>query len=56
MSSRSYVPPPAKAVELPKTKGGSRVLGVPTVADRVAQRVAHLYLEPEAEPIFHPYS
>ena len=36
--------------------GGSRVLGVPTVADRVAQTVAYLYLEPEVEPIFHPDS
>ena len=56
MSSGSYVPPPVKAVELPKKKGGSRVLGVPTVADRVAQAVAYLYLEPEVEPIFHPDS
>jgi RNA-directed DNA polymerase len=53
MSSGSYVPPPVKAVEIPKRKGGSRVLGVPTVADRVAQTVAYLYLEPEVEPIFH---
>ena len=32
------------------------MLGVPTVADRVAQTVAYLYLEPEVEPIFHPDS
>jgi RNA-directed DNA polymerase len=56
MSSGSYMPPPVRAVELPKKKGGSRVLGVPTVADRVAQTVAYLYLEPEVEPIFHPDS
>src|SRR5213596_197988 len=55
MSSGSYMPPPVRAVEIPK-KGsgrGARVLGVPTVADRVAQTVAYLHLEPEVEPVFH---
>jgi group II intron reverse transcriptase/maturase len=56
MSSGSYMPPPVRAVEIPKKKGGSRTLGVPTVADRVAQTVAYLYLEPEVEPVFHPDS
>ncbi|MGH3411267.1 MAG: group II intron reverse transcriptase/maturase [Streptosporangiaceae bacterium] len=56
MSSGSYIPPPVRAVEIPKKKGGSRVLGVPTVADRVAQTVAYLVLEPEVEPVFHPDS
>jgi RNA-directed DNA polymerase len=56
MSSGSYMPPPVRAVERPKKKGGSRVLGVPTVADGVAQMVAYLYLEPEVEPVFHPDS
>jgi RNA-directed DNA polymerase len=57
LSSGSYLPPPVRAVEIPKPGGrGSRVLGVPTVADRVAQTVVHLYLEPEVEPIFHPDS
>jgi RNA-directed DNA polymerase len=56
MSSGSYVPPPVRAVEIPKKSGGSRMLGVPTVADRVAQTVAYLYLEPEVEPVFHPDS
>jgi len=45
-----------RAVEIPKRGGGSRVLGVPTVADRVAQTVVRLYLEPEVEPVFHPDS
>ncbi len=46
-----------KAVEIPKAGGnGVRVLGVPTVADRVAQTVARMYLEPLVEPIFHPDS
>ena len=56
MSSGSYIPPPVRAVEIPKKSGGSRMLGVPTVADRVAQTVVRLYLEPEVEPVFHPDS
>jgi RNA-directed DNA polymerase len=57
MSSGSYFPPPVKAVEIPKAGGkGVRVLGVPTIADRVAQTVARMYLEPKVEPIFHPDS
>jgi len=54
LSSGSYFPPPVRAVEIPKKSGcGVRVLGVPTVADRVAQTVAKMYLEPEVEPFFH---
>jgi RNA-directed DNA polymerase len=53
LCSGSYMPPPVKAVEIPKRSGGSRVLGVPTVADRIAQTVVYLYLEPEVEPFFH---
>ena len=56
MSSGSYFPPPVRAVEIPKKAGGTRTLGVPTVADRVAQTVVRLYLEPEVEPSFHPDS
>ena len=53
LSSGSYFPPPVRAVEIPKRDGGSRTLGVPTVADRIAQTVARLYLEPSVEPVFH---
>jgi len=53
MSSGSYFPPPVRAVEIPKSGGGVRVLGVPTVADRVAQTVAAMYLERKVEPAFH---
>jgi group II intron reverse transcriptase/maturase len=57
MSSGSYMPPPVKAVEIPKPHGGgTRVLGVPTVADRVAQTVVAMYLGERAEPRFHPGS
>jgi group II intron reverse transcriptase/maturase len=57
MSSGSYFPPPVRAVEIPKPHGGgTRILGVPTVADRVAQTVVAKYLEPEVERRFHPDS
>ena len=57
LSSGSYMPPPVRAVEIPKRGGhGVRTLGVPTVADRVAQTVVRLYLEPAVEPHFHPNS
>ena len=53
MSSGSYFPPPVKVVEIPKKSGGTRTLGVPTVADRVAQMVATMYFEPKVEPHLH---
>jgi RNA-directed DNA polymerase len=57
MSSGSYFPPPVKAVEIPKPHSpGVRVLGVPTVADRVAQTTVAMFLEPLVEPRFHPDS
>ena len=56
MSSGSYFPPPVLAVAIPKKTGGERILGIPTVADRVAQEVVRRYLEPKLEPLFHPDS
>ncbi len=53
MSSGSYFPPPVKAVPIPKKQGGERILGVPTVMDRIAQAVAKIILEPDLEAIFY---
>ena len=53
MSSGSYMPPPVKLVEIPKKGGGLRPLGIPTVADRIAQTVVRGLLEPGLEVIFH---
>ena len=53
LSSGSYFPPPVKGVAIPKKLGGIRMLGVPTVADRIAQTVAKKTLEPLLEPLFH---
>ena len=54
--SGSYFPPPVKAVPIPKKSGGTRTLGVPTVADRVAQTAIKMVLEPMLEPAFDPDS
>jgi RNA-directed DNA polymerase len=56
LSSGSYFPPPVRAVEIPKRDGSPRMLGVPTVADRIAQTVVAGYLEPGVESYFHPDS
>jgi len=54
LSSGSYFPPPVKKVLIPKSSGGQRPLGIPTVSDRIAQMVVKLTLEPELEAHFHP--
>jgi len=56
MSSGSYFPPPVRAVAIPKKSGGERILGVPTVGDRIAQMVVKQLIEPDLDPIFLPDS
>ncbi|MER6053529.1 group II intron reverse transcriptase/maturase [Streptomyces sp. NPDC001793] len=57
MSSGSYFPPPVRAVAIPKPHGsGTRMLGIPAVADRLAQTVVARHLMRRVEPIFHPDS
>ena len=53
LASGSYFPPAVLRTEIPKDDGGKRPLGIPTVADRIAQTVVKQYLEPALEPIFH---
>lgn len=52
LSSGSYFPPAVKGVPIPKKSGGERMLGVPTVTDRIAQMVVKLQIEPDVEPHF----
>lgn len=56
MASGSYFPPPVKEVEIPKKDGKTRKLGIPTIADRVAQMAIKDYLEPRFEAIFSIHS
>ena len=56
LSSGSYFPQAVKRVEIPKADGGLRPLGIPTVADRIAQMAVKLQIEPELERHFHPDS
>ena len=56
MTSGSYIPPAVKAVAIPKKSGGTRILGIPCISDRIAQTVVKFYLEPEMDKCFHPDS
>src|SRR5947199_6557582 len=56
LASGSYFLPPVRTVAIPKRDGGQRMLGIPTVSDRIAQTVVAMALEPLLEPVFHPHS
>ncbi len=53
LSSGSYLPPPVLGVSMPKSDGGQRLLGIPTISDRIAQTIVKQYLEPLVDPYFH---
>lgn len=53
MSSGSYFPKPVKGVEIPKKNGKKRLLGIPTIDDRVAQMTIKNRIEPVLEPVFY---
>jgi len=53
MSSGSYFPPPVLGVYIPKGNGEKRLLGIPTVSDRIAQTAVKMLIEPLVEPYFH---
>jgi RNA-directed DNA polymerase len=52
MASGSYFPKPVKEVIIPKSNGGERKLGIPSISDRIAQEVVKTYLEPRLEAVF----
>lgn len=52
MSSGSYFPKAVRGVEIPKKNGKKRLLGIPTIEDRVAQMVVRMSFESIVEPIF----
>jgi len=53
LSSGSYYPKAVKQVAIPKKGGGDRLLGIPTILDRIAQQVVRKHLEGKVEPLFH---
>lgn len=53
LASGSYFPPAVKQVPIPKGDGKERMLGIPTILDRVAQEVIRAELEKIVEPLFH---
>jgi group II intron reverse transcriptase/maturase len=56
LSSGSYFPPPVREVVIKKKGGGKRMLGIPTILDRIAQEVVRVQLDRKVEPLFHKSS
>lgn len=53
LSSGSYYPKAVRRVSIPKSNGGMRGLGIPTLIDRIAQEVLRSVMAPYVEPHFH---
>lgn len=56
LASGSYFPKSIKAVSIAKKDGSKRMLGLPTLLDRIAQQVVRVHLEKCLEPHFHQNS
>lgn len=56
LSSGEYIPGPVAAIEVPKSSGGTRLLAIPTVRDRIVERAVLEVVEPFLDPVLSPWS